>query len=103
MITNTLILDSQDLSESFVLDTDGDGVIRAVLSQIQDDNKKAIAYLRRSVTKSERSQCVMKKRLPAKVAFVKHFQHFLNRKLFTIRTNNSCLRLLLKFKIPKVS
>ena len=43
MITNTLILDSQDLSESFVLDTDGDGVIRAVLSQIQDDNKKAIA------------------------------------------------------------
>ena len=37
-ITNTLILDSQDLSESFVLDTDGDGVIRAVLSQIQDDN-----------------------------------------------------------------
>ena len=102
MLTNTPILAFPDFSEPFILDTDAsDGAIGAVLSQIQDGNEKVIAYASRSLTKSERNYCVTKKELLAIVTFVKYFRHYLYGKKFTIRTDHSSLRWLLKFKNPE--
>ena len=101
-LTNASILAFPDFSKPFILDTDAsDNAIGAVLSQIQDDKEQVIAYASRSLTKSERNYCVTKKELLAIVTFVKYFRHYLYGKQFTIRTDHSSLRWLLKFKNPE--
>ena len=60
-----------------------------------------IAYASRTLTKSERRYCVTRKELHALVHFVKYFRHFLYGKAFTVRTDHSSLRWLMRFKNPE--
>ena len=62
---------------AFVLDTDASNTgIRAVLSQIQGEEEKVIAYFGCSLTKSERQYCITGKELLALLAAVRHFHHY---------------------------
>lgn len=57
-LTSAPIITHPDFTKPFILDTDASGTaIGAVLSQMQDDNERVIAYTSRSLTKSERQYC----------------------------------------------
>ena len=52
----------------FILDTDSSGwVVGAVLSQVQDNAEKVIAYFSKALSKSEQDYCVTRKELLAVV------------------------------------
>ncbi len=86
----------------YILDTDACDVgIGAVLSQIQDDNERVIAYASRSLNKSERNYCVTDKELLAVRYFVEYFHHYLLGRHFTIRTDHQALKWLFGFREPK--
>ncbi len=86
----------------FILDTDASNHgIGAVLSQIQDEEERVIAYFSRTLNKAERQYCVTRKELLAIVTAVKHFHHYLYGKPFVIRTDHGALRWLTKFKNPE--
>ena len=83
----------------FVLDTDAsDYGIGAVLSQIQDDEERVIAYGSKVLNDAQRHYCTTRKELFAVVHFVKHFHHYLADRRFEIRTDHASLLWLLNFK-----
>ena len=62
----------------FILDTDASQFgIGAVLSQVQDNEERVIAYYSRTLSKPERRYCVTRKELLAVVQAVKHFHHYI--------------------------
>ena len=73
----------------------------AVLSQVQDEQEKMIAYASKSLTKSERNYCVTHRKLLAVVFFVKHFKHYLYGKCFKLRTDHASLKWLFRLKEPE--
>ena len=86
----------------YLLDTDASGVgIGGVLSQIQDDTERVIAYSSRSLNTAERNYCVTRRELWAVVYHVKHFRCYLYGRHFTIRTDHGSLRWLHRFKEPE--
>ena len=100
-LMNAPILVYPDFSKPFILDTDASNdAIGAVLSQKNESGEHVIAYASRTLSKPERKYCVTRKELLAVVYFVKHFRHLLGRK-FTIRTDHSSLKWLMKFKNPE--
>jgi hypothetical protein len=78
-LTAALVLDHPDFTKPFILDTDASGTaVGAVLSQVQDDREKIVAFASRSLTKAERKYCVTtRKELLAVVHFTKYFKHYL--------------------------
>ena len=83
----------------YLLDTDRSGVgIGGVLSQVQDDTERVIAYSSRSLNTAERNYCVTRRELWAVVYHVKHFHCYLYGRHFTIRTDHGSLRWLHRFK-----
>jgi hypothetical protein len=91
-----------DFNHEFILDTGVSNIsIGAALSQKINDEERPIAYASRTLTKSERQNCVTRKELLAVVYFSKYFKHYLYGKQFTVRTDHSSLRWLLNFKNPE--
>ena len=98
-LVDTPILVYPDMTKPFILDTDASGVgIGAVLSQMQGDKEKVVAYYSRVLTKSERNYCVTRRELLAVVDSIKHFHTYLYGAKFVIRTDHGSLRWLVNFK-----
>ena len=86
----------------FILDTDASNYgVGCVLSQIQNDQEKVIAYSSKSLSKQQRRYCVTKRELLAVVVFLTKFRHYLLGREFLIRTDHSSLRWLCGFKDPQ--
>ena len=61
-----------------VLDTDASLYgIGCVLSQIQDNEERVLAYGSKTLSKSQRRYCTTYRELLAVITFVKEFRHFL--------------------------
>lgn len=83
----------------FILDTDAsDQGIGAVLSQVQDDEEKIIAFGSKTLSKAERNYCITRREFLAVVYFVEQFRHFLLGRKFLVRTDNSAVRYWMKLK-----
>ena len=97
------ILKYPDFERSFIIYTDASGTgLGAVLSQIHEDEKEhVIAYASRSMNKAETNYAITDQECLAIVWAVRHFQHYLGLKLFTIVTDHSALKWLQTSKIPK--
>jgi hypothetical protein len=81
----------------YILDTDASNVaIGAVLSQVQDDEERVIAYASRLYSNAERNYCVSRKELLAVVFFLKHFKQYLLGRQFLVRTDHCALQWLCK-------
>ncbi len=89
-------------SGEYILDVDAcDVSIGAVLSQIQDNKEKVIAYASRTLSKSESNFCVTDKELLAIRYFVEYFRHYLLGRCFKTRSDHQALRWLFSLKSPK--
>ena len=85
--------------DKFILDTDAsDKAMGAVLSQVQEEVERVVAYGSKTFSRSEKNYCVTRKELLAVVYFVKHFKHYLLGKQFLIRTDHGSLRWLMNFR-----
>jgi len=75
-----------------ILDTDASNIgVGAVLSQVQEREKKVIAYFSRVLSKTEKSYCVTHRELLAIMDSIKSFHHYLYGK-FLIRTDHVSLK-----------
>ncbi|UYV73615.1 K02A2.6-like [Cordylochernes scorpioides] len=87
---------------NFILDTDASNLgIRAVLSQVQDEDERVIEFFSRVLTKVERNYCATRKELLAIVKAVEHFHKYLYGQNFLIRTDHAALTWLLRMKNPE--
>ena len=88
----------------YILDTDASYYgIGAVLSQMQDNEEKVIAYASRKLTKYERSYCITRKELLSAYYFITYFKQYLLGKKFKIRTDHKALTWLMGWKQPKTA
>jgi transposase InsO family protein len=86
----------------FILDTDASDVnIGAVLSQVQNDAVKVIAYGSKTLSKAERNYCVTDRELLAIRYFTEYHRCYLLGRKFLIRTDHQALKWLLNLKQPK--
>lgn len=98
-LTSSLILSFPGSEGKFILDTDASNIeIGAVLSQIQNDKEKVIAYFNRVLVKAERNYCITRRELLAVVDSVKSFRHYLYGRRFLIRTDHVSLNWLMSFR-----
>lgn len=85
----------------FILDTDAsNNAIGCVLSQVQENCERVIAYGSRALTTAERNYCVTRKEMLAVVCFMKYFKHYLLGKKIILRTDHGSLTWLHRFKEP---
>lgn len=83
----------------FILDADASNHgIGAVLSQIQGDSEKVIAYYSRVLSKTGRNYCVTRRELLAVAEALKYFHCYLYGISFEVRTDHASLRWLMSFK-----
>ena len=100
-LTQAPILAYPNPEGQLILDTDASQFgIGAVLSQMQDDQERVLAYYSRTLTKPERRYCVTRKELLAVVQAMKHFHHYLYGTQLLVRTDHNALRWLMDFKNP---
>ena len=86
----------------YFLDTDACDVgIGGVLSQIQNDRERVIAYASRSLNKAERNYCVTDKELLAVRYFTEYFRYYILGRHFIIRTDHQAIKWLFSLKEPK--
>lgn len=71
--------------------------VSAVLSQIQEERKKVIAYFSKVFSKTEKNYCIIRRELAVVDSF-KSFHHYLYGKKFVIRTDHTSLRWLMSFR-----
>ena len=101
-LINSPILAFPNNTEIFVLDTDASLYsIGSVLSQMQDNDEKVIAYASRSLNPAQQQYCTTKRELLAPVTFMKHFKHYLLVRNFIIRTDHVPLIWLRNFREPE--
>ena len=83
------------------LDTDASDVgTGAVLSQVQDEEERVIAYVSKSLEGSEQRYCTARKELLAVVRALKHFKCYLYEQKITVRTDSSAVCWLHRSKDP---
>ena len=83
------------------LDTDASDVgTGAVLSQVQDEEERVIAYVSKSLEGSEQRYCTARKELLAVVRALKHFKCYLYGQKITVRMDNSAVSWLHRSKDP---
>ena len=88
--------------DNFVLDTDASNdAIGGELIQVQNGQEKVIAYGSYALTKEQRRYCTTRKELLAIVRFCRQYRYYLLGKPFTVRTDHSSLRWLLRFRQPQ--
>ncbi|XP_053401636.1 uncharacterized protein LOC123522917 [Mercenaria mercenaria] len=76
----------------FYLDVDASGTgIGGVLSQVQSDQERVIAYASRSLNKAERNYCMTERELLAIVYFTQYFRQYLLGRKFTVRSDHQAL------------
>jgi hypothetical protein len=81
------------------VDTDASNVgIGGVLSQVQDWQKRVIAYYSKTLNKAERNYLVTRRELIAIVKTLEHFHKYLHGQEFHLRTDHSALTWLMSFK-----
>ena len=91
----------QDVGE-FILDCDAcDVSIGCVLSQVQDNKERVIAYGSRTLNKAERNYCVTDKELLAVKHFIECYKHHLLGRRFRVRSDHQALKWLFSLKEPK--
>ena len=88
------ILEYPDFERPFIIYTDASGTgLGAVLSQIHEDGKEhVISYMSRSLNKAEANYSITDQECLAVIWTIKHFQHYLGLKPFTIVTDHSALK-----------
>ena len=95
----TPILAYPNLIDEFFLDTDAsEYAIGAVLSQKQNHKERVVAYFSRTLTRSERNYCVTRRELLAVVKSIEHFNYYLHRQKFRVRTDHSALQWPMSFR-----
>ena len=91
-LTNAPILGFPREDGLWYLDTDASDVGKgAVLSQVQDEEERVIAYVSKSLEGSEQRYCTARKELLAVVRALKHFKCYLYGQKITVRTDNSAV------------
>ncbi len=102
LLTTAPILGYPRTGDPFILDCDASNFgLGAVLSQVQDDQEKVIAYASQSLSKAQRNYCTTRRELLAIVTFVKQFHHYLYGGRFLVRTDHAALYWLLRKKDPE--
>ena len=103
MLIKAPVLSYPDFDKPFIIYTDASGIgLGAVLSQIKEDGKEhVIAYASRSLNPAEKNYSVTDQECLAVVWAIKHFQHYLGLRPFTIITDHSALKWLKTSKMPK--
>lgn len=100
-LTTGPLLQYPDFSKKFHLSIDAsDFTIGTVLSQGEPGNVLPIAYVSRTLNKSESNYSTMERELSGIVWAVKYFRPYLYRKRFTIFTDNHLLKWLINIKEP---
>ena len=83
----------------YILDTDASNFgLGGVLSQIQDDVERVVAYCSRALRPSQRRYCTTKREMLAAVAMCIQFRSYLRGAKFTLRTDHKSLVWLHRFK-----
>ena len=86
----------------FILDCDASEVsIGAVLSQVQNNMERVIAYGSKSLSKAEYNYCVTDRELLAVRYFTEYYRCYLLGQEFTVRTDHQALKWLFTMKQPK--
>lgn len=95
------ILTFPTTEDHYILDTDPSANgIGAVLSQIHNGQERVISYASKTLNQAEKRYCTTKCELLAVVYFVKHFNHYLWGRHFTVRSDHSSLTWIKNFKDP---
>ena len=98
-LMSTPILALPSMKEPFILYTDASmTAMGAVLSQVQDGQKRAICYASKAFSKAQTRYSATKRELLAVVNFTRHFRHYLLGRQFKIVTDHSTLQWLHNFK-----
>ena len=83
----------------YILDTDASNFgLGGVLSQIQNDQERVVAYCSRALRPSQRRYCITKREMLAVVAMCIQFRSYLRGARFTLRTDHKSLVWLHRFK-----
>ena len=83
----------------YILDTDASNFgLGGVLSQIQDDQERVVAYCSRALRPSQRRYCTTKREMLVVVAMCIQFRSYLRGARFTLRTDHKSLVWLHRFK-----
>ena len=86
----------------FVLDTDASNIgIGGVLSQVQDNKEKVIAYGSKKFDKQHQRYSAIRRELIAVKTFIHQFRHFRLGRKFLLRTDHGSLKWLFNFKDPQ--
>ena len=89
------------LGQQFILDTDAsDHSVGAILSQVQDDRERVIAYMSKAMNIHERSYCVTRKELLAVIIAIRNFHTYLYGQNVLLRTDNAAVSWLKSLRRP---
>jgi hypothetical protein len=100
LLTTAPILGYPMDGEMFIIDTDASNVaVGAVLSQVQNDVEKVIAYGTKTLSESQQNYCTTKRELFAVFHFVTvKFRNYVLGRKFLLRTDHCSLTWLMNFK-----
>jgi len=104
LLTSAPILAFPIPKGKYILDTDAsDSACGAVLSQIQNNKERVIAYASHKFSAAERKYCTTRKELLAVHKYTLHFKHYLYGQQFLVRTDHKSLIWFLNWKNPNTS
>ena len=88
----------------YILDTDASNFgLGGVLSQIQNDQERVVAYCSRALRPSQRRYCTTKREMLAAAAMCIQFRSYLRGARFTLRTDHKSLVWLHRFKDTEIA
>ena len=100
-LTEAPILSYPDFTQPFLLSTDAsDDALGMVLGQKQNGREVVIAYGGRKLNPAERNYSVTEREALAVVAGIRHFQHYLYGRKFTVFTDHNAVRWLMNIREP---
>ena len=100
-LVSTPVLAYPQADAPFILDTDASNTaVAGVLSQVQDGMEKVISYGSAVLTAPQRNYCTTRKELLAIIRFTRQYRHYLLGRTVRVRTDNSSLLWLTRFREP---
>ncbi|KAJ8351912.1 hypothetical protein SKAU_G00233880 [Synaphobranchus kaupii] len=101
-LTEAPVLAYPDAQRPFIVDTNASNTgVGAVLSQMDEDGERVVAYYSRALGKAERNYCVTRRELLAVVRALHHFRPYLQGSHFLLRTDHASFTWHLNFKDPE--